>query len=355
MKEKILMDEESLFSQEEVFTPGYFPEDFLHREAQLEELRIALKPGLRGGKPLNLLLSGGAGSGKTTAVKFMFKEVQEVSGKLIGVYINCEDFSTPYAVLAKIYQGLFGYMPPSTGKPIEEIKDAVFRKLEKEEKSLMVVLDELDRLFLEKCADKVLVDLLKAHSSYGYDKVGVIAIMIEGGQIAFLEEKARSIFNPGRVEFSAYKKKEIYDILEKRVKYGFYDGVVSEKILKEVVKRTFNAGGDIRVGLDLLRKSGLIAEQDASRKIKLEHLERAYGKLDEEKEKELGEEERKLLEIVKKTENSASGYIYELFRKESGVGIKKYNKLIKLLERKNLVKTRYLQGARGRSRSVLPV
>jgi cell division control protein 6 len=67
----LLMDEETLFRNEEVFTPSYVPEDFIHRDDQLKEISLSLKPGLRGVNPVNTLIHGPPGTGKTTAVKYL--------------------------------------------------------------------------------------------------------------------------------------------------------------------------------------------------------------------------------------------------------------------------------------------
>jgi cell division control protein 6 len=356
--EDLLMHGETLFRNEAVFTPGHVPEDFTHRDSQLEELKIALKPGLRALTPINLLLHGPPGTGKTTAIKFMFNQISEVSNKLITIYINCEDFSTPYSIFAKIYEEIYGMSAPSTGKPLEAIKERVFYQLNKLGKSIAIALDELDRLFLEKCVDRVLIDLLKAHSTYGYDKVGIIGIMIKDDFMAELDEKARSVYNPTKVFFQPYGKKEIYDILANRVKYGFYDGVISSIVLSNIVEKTYERGSDLRIGIDLLRRSGLIAEQESSKKIAQRHVDKAYGKLEdvkrEELEKELSSDEKKLLEIIQKSKrNPSSGSIYKIFNKETKIGIKKYNELISSLEYKNLIKTEYKKGVRERSRDII--
>jgi len=349
------MDEESLFKDENVFTPNYIPEDFVHRDSQLEEIKLSLKPGLRGVNPVNALLHGPAGTGKTTAVRFIFDKLKEASRKLIPVYINCEDFSTPYSIFARIYETVLGVSPPSTGKPLEDVKERLFRQLKKDDKSIVIALDELDRLFLEKNVERVLVDLLKAHATYDYDRVGVIGIMIKDDLMATLDEKARSVFNPGRVFFPQYEPGEIRDILENRAKYGFYDGVLDDELLDDVVDKT-HSKGDLRVGIDLLRRSALLAERDASRKIEQEHVDKAFGSLSESRREELSEnlpdEERILLEIIAECPGRMSGYFFMRFRENTGAGVKKYNEVVKRLERKGLIKAQYKKGVRGRSREI---
>ncbi|HIE34125.1 MAG TPA: ORC1-type DNA replication protein [Candidatus Altiarchaeales archaeon] len=350
--EDMLLDEETLFRDESVFTPSYIPTDFMHRDSQIREIVLSLKPGIRGYNPLNLLLCGPPATGKTTALKYVFREVRENTSKLITVYVNCEDSSTPYSIFAKIYEKVYGISPPSTGKPLEDIKWRIFTKLKRDDRSIVIALDELDRLFLNNYIAEILVDLLKSHSTHGYDRVGIIGVMISQDMIVELNEKTRSVFNPSRVFFQGYREDEIFDILENRVKHGFYPDVISKELLRLVSRKTFE-GGDLRMGIDLLRKSALIAEHDSLRRIEKKHIEQAmkslaYGRR-EELIRKISDDARNLLSIIERNNKLASGEIYEKFRNETNIGIKKYNQFIKELEFAGLISSIYEKG-RGRKR-----
>jgi len=207
-------------------------------------------------------------------------------------------------------------------------------------------------LFLNNYVDEILVDLLKSHSTYGYDRVGVMGVMISQDMMTELDEKTRSVFNPSRVLFERYSENEIFDILENRAKYGFYRGVISKELLRLVSRKAFEEG-DLRMGIDLLRKSALIAEQDASRRIKKEHIEQAIKSLVYGKKEELlnrvSENARDLFTFIEKHSGLTSGAIYEKFRINTGMGIKKYTQLIKELEYAGLISSVYEKG-RGRKR-----
>jgi len=351
------MADETLFRDESVFAPGYLPKDFMHRNAQLQEIRLSLKPGLRGVNPVNTLIQGPPGTGKTTAVKYVFSELAETSKKLVSVYINCEDFSTPYAVFARIYETVHGISPPSTGKPLEDVKDSIFTRLKRDERCLIVALDEIDRLAAERNIDRILIDLLKAHSTYGYDKVGIMGITTDEELMASLDEKSRSVYNPTRIEFKRYAREEVRDVLANRARYGFYDGVLSDRLLREIADKTFERG-DMRFGIDLMRRSALLAEKDSSREIKKRHIEEAMKALPDIRKKEaaetMTEEEKLLLELVKESPGEMSGHYYKIFREKTGCGVKRYNEIISKLERLNLIKTEYKEGIRGRSREIRP-
>jgi cell division control protein 6 len=353
----ILLDDETLFRDESVLTPSYMPETMRYRDEELKALAYALKPGLRGVNAINTLVYGPPGTGKTTAVKYLFSQVKETSDRLVMVYVNCEDANTRFSVFARIHEEVFGASPPDTGKPIGSIKEKVFAKLAKENKSLVVALDELDQLFLKKNADKILVDLLKAHTTYGYDKVGVIGVMIDEGFMAQLDDKTRSVYNPERVFFKPYARDEVLDILSERVKLSFYQGVVSQKVLDYVAEKTFSSA-DLRVGIDLLKRSGILAERDALRRIELKHVEEAFEGGSQmialrNTMRGLDDLERRLLAFMASSGEEASGTLYEKFREETCIGIKKYNEIVKKLEHLKLVDGVYVEGERGRGRRIV--
>ena len=347
----ILLSDETLFRDEAVFTPNYIPADFIHRDSEIKELALSLKPGLRGVNPVNTLIYGPAGTGKTTAVRYLFNQIKDSTSKLATVYINCEDYSTPYGIFARIYENLYGFLPPSTGKPLEDVKERVYSKLKKEDKSLVVALDEMDGLFRNKNIEDVLVDLLKAHVTYDFDRVGVFGVLIEREYIARLSEKARSVYNPSLIFFDSYSVSEIGDILSHRINHGLYRDVVSGDILDSVVEYT-SEHGDLRRGIELLRRSVLLAEKTSSKRITKEHVSEAIRLVSSPAalREGLSSDERKLLEIIEKNNNASSGAIYKILRKNTGFGVKKYNKLVAELEHKKIIETEYLKGKRGRSR-----
>src|SRR3972149_7238051 len=89
-----------LFVNIEAFSEQYIVPLMLGREAQLSKLRACLAPAFRGAKPLHVLLTGPAGTGKTLAARIVLEEL-----KAKGIptsYVNCMEHGTLYAVLDKI-------------------------------------------------------------------------------------------------------------------------------------------------------------------------------------------------------------------------------------------------------------
>jgi len=60
-KKSMLMWDETLFRDPDVFEIDYIPDQFNYRENQMRELSFLLKPGIRGGRPLNAIIKGTPG------------------------------------------------------------------------------------------------------------------------------------------------------------------------------------------------------------------------------------------------------------------------------------------------------
>ncbi|HOP09833.1 MAG TPA: AAA family ATPase, partial [Candidatus Methanofastidiosa archaeon] len=113
----MLMSDETLFRDEQVFNPNYLPDTLLFRDRELQSLVALMKPGIRGGKPHNTLVIGPPGTGKTTTIHFLFDEIESVSDKMVTVHINCKLSNTKFSVMSDIHKRIFGYRPPDTGVP----------------------------------------------------------------------------------------------------------------------------------------------------------------------------------------------------------------------------------------------
>ena len=111
----ILMWDESLFRRPEVFDLSYVPEVFNFRDNELEAISHNVKPLIKGDLPTNTIILGPTGTGKTTSVKLLFKNITEVSNEVVPVYINCQFHYREFSIMAQIFKGIFGYPPVETG------------------------------------------------------------------------------------------------------------------------------------------------------------------------------------------------------------------------------------------------
>lgn len=129
--------------------PDYLSEYFPHRDSQLDASKFAIKPALRSIRPLNCLLVGPPGTGKTSAIMKIFKEVEVYVPNVVVVKVNCQIDSTRFAVISRIYRKIYGISPPNSGIAFRKIFENVVNFLISSEKILLVALDDLNYLCYE--------------------------------------------------------------------------------------------------------------------------------------------------------------------------------------------------------------
>ena len=115
--------------------------------------------------------------------------------------------------------------------------------------------------------------------------------------------------------------------------------------------------GDLRVGIDLLKRSALNAEKRASKNIGHEDVESAYEKSRlvhlSYMMRALKKEEKTLLGLIADSPNSNSGELYEKFHKKTALGYTRFYELLNKLGSNKLIDADFTgKGARGRSRIV---
>ncbi len=107
-EDRMLGWDESVFRDEHVFEIDWLPETFKHRDTQMETLKYALRPAVRGSRPLNVIARGPPGTGKTTAVQILFDELTAQTD-VKTVRVNCQMDSTRYAVFSRLFAEIFDY------------------------------------------------------------------------------------------------------------------------------------------------------------------------------------------------------------------------------------------------------
>ncbi len=255
MKKNLLMWDETLFRDPEVFEFDYVPEQFQFRENQMRELAFQIRPGMRGARPLNSVCKGLPGTGKTTSVRKLFSEIEDATKKLVPVYINCQIDNTRFAIFSQIYRKLTGHLPPASGTSFKQLFDAIVRILHKEEIVLLVALDDANYLLYENEINKVLYTLLRAHEAYEGIRIGVIVIIsdLDVDLSKAVDARVTSVFRPTEIYFPPYETGEIREIMQARVMQGLYPGVLSNEVLSLVIDQ-IQKSGDLRVGIDRLHR-----------------------------------------------------------------------------------------------------
>jgi archaeal cell division control protein 6 len=352
--------DETVFRDPEVFDPDFVPEQFDFREAQTRELAYQLRPGLQGARPLNTVCRGPPGTGKTTTVRKLFAEVEEATKDLVPIYVNCQIDNTTFGIISEVYDRLSGHLPRSSGTSTKQVFDAVARLLERDRRVLVVALDDANYLLFNNELNRVLYSLLRTHEVYPGTKIGVIVVLsdLSVNLPERLDARVQSIFRPGEVYFNPYTADEVRSILDERARQGFYPGVLPGDELDLVVDQTMKTG-DLRVGIDLLKRAGIAAEMDGRRRIEEEDVCGAYATsrylhLDA-VIRTLRGEERAVLEGLARAsagrDELTSGDLYERVREEAGIAYTRFWEIVTKFEAMHLVDIHY-RTSRGRTRTV---
>lgn len=352
----MLMSDETIFRDEQVFNPNYLPDTLLYRDTELQTLIALLKPGLRGGKPHNTLVIGPPGTGKTTTVHTLFTEIEQASDRMIPVHINCKLSNTKFAVLSEIHKKIFGFRPPETGVPYTRVYAKVMTQLERKGLSLVVALDDIDFLFEQKYANDIMYDILRAYEQFPGVRTGVIAMLSREDFKEVLATKLYSIFMPQEVSFAPYSSSEVYEILSARATAGFYPGVIAPELVEHIATLTASHG-DLRVGITLLSSSGILAERDARRTIERADVDAAYEKKARfvtlnEKLGALSPLERDILAEIARSPDLRSGVLQN--RLGDQVNKKSFSQAMAKLESYALVDSTVILVGKGRSRVFTP-
>jgi cell division control protein 6 len=272
----ILTHDHTLFVDREVFEADFVPGQFGHREAQIRELAWLAAPGLQGNTPSCAILRGRPGTGKTTSVLRLFSEIEEATRRLAPVHVNCQNERTRYAVFARVLEHLAGHPLPASGNPLHEVLRQIARRCQDRKCALLVCLDDANYLVREHELNAVLYTLLRLHESFGSVRAGVFAVISDMNLDLRREVDSRvfSVFHPEEVFFPPYTRDEVREILDQRIKQGLFPGAMDARAMDRIVAFA-GAEGDIRAGIDLVRKSAEHAEREGRSQVLARDVEAA--------------------------------------------------------------------------------
>lgn len=234
-------------------------------------------------------------------------------------------------------------------------KDEIIEKLKevcsKTRKSLIICLDEVDQIEKE-----ALYDLLRINQ-YVDNPFGIVFISNNPLVFSEVEPRIRSSLSLEEIEFKAYSLEEMKNILQERAKLAF--AAVEVGVVLLAANAAVQKGGDVRIGLDCLQKSGRIAEQENSDKVRVEHIKKIISQVKPVKpeilKEKINETEKIILEIVRERKNWLSGDLYQTYceRIKPPVSERLFRDFVNHLAEINLVKVRERKrGVKGRMRVI---
>ena len=275
-----------IFKNREALEPSFIPDKLPHRDKEIEKIAGITACALNGEKTPNFLCYGMTGTGKTATIRYVSQKIAQhcITNPPWWIYINCNIVSTPYRILAHIYNTIMGKESiPSTGLPKDVILKQLLGLLDQKIKNgvCFLVIDEIDILIEKKGGNEILYNLTRLNENLDFCRTSVIGISNKLKLMEFLDSRVTSTLDEEEpIVFHPYDANELADILYLRAKIAFDEGVIEEGVIRLCAGLAAREHGDARKALQLLRKAGETAERSQSKKVLEQHVQKAQKQID---------------------------------------------------------------------------
>lgn len=319
---------ETLFNDKKVLQSSYIPGEIHHRDKQIQQTAQILAPALKQDKPSNLFIYGKTGTGKTLVAKYVAEQMEEVAKRkglpLTIFYLNCKlkkIADTEYRLIAELAR-FFGKAIPPTGLPTDEVYNIFFQALDKEEKIVIVILDEIDQL-VKKAGDEIIYNLTRINSELKKSQISIFGISNDLMFANNLDPRVKSSLSEEEIVFPPYNAIQIQDILKKRASKAFKTGCINDGVIQKCAAYAAREHGDARRALELLRVAGELAERKDANRVEIEDIDDAEDKIERDRLIDMVKTHPKQFQATlypilllgqKEHNNIFTGDIYELYK-----------------------------------------
>ena len=279
------LEKEPLFINKKALQMSYTPKYIPHREEQIEAVASILAPSLRGERPSNIFIYGKTGTGKSLTITYVTQNIKEIAQKnktpLRIIYLNCKlkrVADTEYRIIAQLTRE-FGEQVPATGLPTDEIYKLFIQTLQRENKNVIIILDEIDQL-VKKTGDEILYNLTRLNGELENTQISIIGISNDLLFTDNIDPRIKSSLSEEELVFPPYNALQLQSILKQRSKLAFKESIVKEGVIEKCSAYAAREHGDARRALDLLRVAGEIAERKGAVEITTKHIDDAEEKIE---------------------------------------------------------------------------
>jgi archaeal cell division control protein 6 len=301
------LERESLFTDKKILQSAYIPDEINHRDEQITEIANMLAPALKSDKPSNVFIYGKTGTGKTLSLRYLADQMLTLAYNkkipLKVIYLNCKlkkVADTEYRLIAQLARELGKEIPP-TGLPTDEVYNTFFKVLDEEKGTILLILDEIDQL-VKKAGDELIYNLTRINSELKNSQTAIIGISNDLVFINQLDPRVKSSLSEEEVLFPPYNALQLQDILNRRAKLAFKEGVLAEGVIQKCAAYAAREHGDARRALELLRVAGELTERKNAQIITIKEIDEAEDTI----------EKDRILELVKNHPKQFQATLYSI-------------------------------------------
>jgi len=275
---------EAIVINADVLSSNYLPERLLHRENELQQVKNNIE------NRINTLIVGPVGSGKTTLVKRVIKDVNAEDIR----YIDCTLYDTSFSVLKEILPSARLILQRSIYELIKRLAEEMRRK------RLWICFDNFVRLKE--------IDIVGKVMSLG---ANVVLVSNVERDAEVLNQNVLSNI-PSIIKLPNYSIEQSIDILRERATEALIKSSFTDELLAEVSER---ARGNMKLAINLLRAAAYKAQSEERERIGNADLPETLYALDN--PGNLKRDERTILEILEEKKRLSSGELFDLYRQQT--------------------------------------
>jgi cell division control protein 6 len=275
-----------LIKNRNILQTTYIPDQLPHRETEINNIVDIITPSLSKNKPSNILVIGKTGTGKTAVMNFIGKELKKADPEEENcsfVYVNCEIVDNPYGILFNISNQIIkdnSNKIPFTGWSLDRVYDTIIDYIDKENKVLLIVLDEIDRILQKPGGDDIFYFLTTMNEILKNSKISIIGVTNNAKFTELISPKIKSRLGEEKIVFPPYNTSQLQNILEKRAELAFEKGVIEEGVVAHCAALSAQDSGDARKAIDLLRVAAEIAERTGDTSVTDAHVYSAKNRIE---------------------------------------------------------------------------
>lgn len=257
-----------IFRDESVLRDTYRPDELIGRDVELTDYQDAMRPVFNNAPPLNILIYGQAGVGKTAATRLVLDQIETDEAKfddldVHSVMLNCKSCRSSYQVAIDLVNKFRSKEDeiPSTGYPSGRVYNMLWEHInDLEATHCLIVLDEIDSIGSD---DDILYELPRANDN-GHVMEPLIGVIGISNDFTFrdnLSGRVKDSLCEEELHFPPYDADQLGDILEYRTEQAFHDGVLDDDVIPLAAAFAASESGSARQALKLVYKAGKLARK----------------------------------------------------------------------------------------------